>query len=280
MFKMLCKSFSVAAIGLSIIYTGPSIANTHNNLPQVHIKELSLLANTKKSLQEKKYNQALNSVNQVLQTNPKCLEAQMLRGQILLALQKHSLAVKQMNNLLNEHPNYAKAYNLRAIALHKSSAHELALDDFNTAINLDANYINAIFNRGVLFMETKQFDKALNDFEKVISLDPSHVDAMFARKNMQTKLADMKELNRLNTLIEVEPNDANNYYARSVYYFNKKMYQQAVSDASLAIELNPLFAEAFYIRGAALYQIGDLPQARANFLKSTQFSGNQLAIEG
>jgi tetratricopeptide (TPR) repeat protein len=280
LFNSLLRSFAIAAIGLTIVYASPSIATTQNKeLPKIQVGDFAL-STANNLLKQKKYNQALVAINQLLATKPKFIEARVLRGQILLVLKKNAQVITEMTAVLIDSPNYVSAYNLRGQAFYQNSQYEVALEDFNTAINLEHNFVQALLNRSVLFIELGQYQNAALDLDKILELEPTYYQALVARQKLRNKLEYLIELNTLNKLIDSDPHNPNNYYTRAVYYFNHKSYDKVVDDASKAIELNPLFAEAYYIRGAALYNLGNLHKARADFLKSTQYLGNQPTSEG
>ncbi len=60
---------------------------------------------------------------------------------------------------------------------------------------------------------------------------------------------------------QTELNDAWAYYNRGLAYFEKGQYDQAISDYTKALEINPRYARAYYDRGSAYARKGQYDKA-------------------
>jgi len=61
---------------------------------------------------------------------------------------------------------------------------------------------------------------------------------------------------------------AQGYYNSGFRYANQGKFDQAISDCTKAIELNPQYAEAYNCRGAVYERLGNLPQALSDYAKA------------
>ncbi len=77
--------------------------------------------------------------------------------------------------------------------------------------------------------------------------------------------------------IAINPNDANAYYMRGISRRDLKDYQGAISDYSKAIEIYPEDAFAYRNRGIAKELVGDLKGACADWKKASSLGVQEAA---
>ncbi len=77
--------------------------------------------------------------------------------------------------------------------------------------------------------------------------------------------------------IAINPNDANAYYMRGISRRDLKDYQGAISDYSKAIEIYPEDAYAFRNRGIAKELVGDLKGACADWKEASSLGVQDAA---
>ena len=101
-----------------------------------------------------------------------------------------------------------------------------AIQDFSTVISRNPNDEQAYANRGVLYtkmtfydLKTNYSEKAMADFDQAIKINPSYEWA---------------------------------YLNRGILYWHLKRIDMALDNLNMAIQLNPLFVEAYKVRARAL----------------------------
>jgi ABC-type branched-subunit amino acid transport system substrate-binding protein/WD40 repeat protein/regulator of sirC expression with transglutaminase-like and TPR domain len=78
--------------------------------------------------------------------------------------------------------------------------------------------------------------------------------------------------------IALNPNSAKAYSNRAAAYNEQKDYQKAIADSSKAISLNPTYANAYINRGIAYYRQGNSQQAIKDYNKAIELApGNAIA---
>ena len=76
----------------------------------------------------------------------------------------------------------------------------------------------------------------------------------------------------LNKAIDLNPQFGIAYYIRGIAYHSLRNYQQAIQDYNRAIELNPQDAWAYALRGAAYGQLGNDQQAIKDYTKAIELN--------
>ena len=61
--------------------------------------------------------------------------------------------------------------------------------------------------------------------------------------------------------LEINPRYAKAHYSRGIAYARKGQHDQAISDYTKALEISPRFAKAYNNRGVAYYQMGQYDKA-------------------
>ena len=76
-----------------------------------------------------------------------------------------------------------------------------------------------------------------------------------------------KEIADETMAIQLDPKHAMAYYNRAVAYSHQRDYQKAIADNTESIRLNPTYANAYYNRGIAYQQMANA-NAKADFLQA------------
>ena len=72
--------------------------------------------------------------------------------------------------------------------------------------------------------------------------------------------------------VKIDPKFALAYFTRGVVYDNKGQYDQAISDFTKALKINPKFAQAYYARGVVYMNKGQDDQAISDFTKALEIN--------
>lgn len=69
-----------------------------------------------------------------------------------------------------------------------------------------------------------------------------------------------------------EPTSAAGYVDRGNRYSRNAVYHRAIADYTMAIELNPEYADAHYNRGCSYYEVGDYQKSIADLTRAIELS--------
>ena len=77
----------------------------------------------------------------------------------------------------------------------------------------------------------------------------------------------------------LDPNDADAYYGRGVAYYDLGELRRAIEDYDTAINLDPNYADAYYGRGLAYGQLGRVDEAIADLARASELGVDASLIE-
>jgi tetratricopeptide (TPR) repeat protein len=157
------------------------------------------------------------------------------------------------------------------------------------------NTAKPIYAKGVEYAAQGKFQEAKKEFEKALMFDPFYATAKRALQVIediidqniknQTAIHIFKgisyypigqwgnEIDEFNKAIEINPSYAYAYFMRGCAYGRKGRYDQAISDYSKALELNPRDAYAYNNRGLAYAQgKGQFDKAISDYNKAIEIN--------
>lgn len=136
------------------------------------------------------------------------------------ANKKYAEAIDDFNKVIEIDPNNVQAYFTRARAKSALNDSKGSIEDNNKVIELDPNFSMAYNNRGWDNYLLKNYIEALKDFNKAIELEPRNYVAYDSRQETKFALNDFAGcLEDCNIAISLNPKLANSYFFRGKVYF-------------------------------------------------------------
>jgi len=122
---------------------------------------------------------------------------------------------------------------------------------------------------------------AIDDLEKAFELYPEDPSPLLGKARAYRGLEEPEEaLQILNWAIERVPGHAGLYNERGWLYFEDlEEYDLAISDFSMAIEIHPDGPYNYFFRGYAYQELGQVDEARSDFEKVLEITGNDPSFE-
>lgn len=112
------------------------------------------------------------------------IEELFLEGARILTLKKFDEALEIFNKVLEIDPNHIKALEARAVIYMQKGEIELAENDLEKAINIEPENARLYYRLGQVYYRKKDLDKALELFTKAIDLEPTYPAAYMARSQV------------------------------------------------------------------------------------------------
>ncbi len=150
------------------------------------------------------------------------------------------------------------------------------------------------YYKGVEYAVQGKFQEANEEFEKALKVDPFYGSAenslkvikdvieqkikretaihLFKGTSYANKGQFDQAISDYTNAIEINPKYAEAYYARGIVYYDQGEYDQAISDFTKAIEINPKFAEAYYNRGIVYKNKDQYDQAISDYTKALEIN--------
>jgi len=210
----------VSLLDESKIYLDNSIAE------DLEIIEPRLLR-AKIYLFEKKTEESMRLINDVLKIDQRIAEAYLIKGMIYQLLGNLSLSSSSYQTAIEVDPDYFDAYNHLGM-LYEKTGKEGAVDYYNSAIAIQPNSIEAHRNKGLYLYFNQEYQLARASFEEVKRIDPYFEEAYFNIGN--TYLGDFDMMNDVSSL------DSAFFYFNTAYQMNNE-YVQAIHNIGLCHEI-------------------------------------------
>ncbi|MBN1997481.1 tetratricopeptide repeat protein [candidate division KSB1 bacterium] len=157
----------------------PNAAEAWNNLGMDQIQ--------KGQLQD-----ALYSMQRVIQLEPDNARAYTNRGNIKMMLGKADSALCDYNRSIEMDFLYMEAYSNRGVAYVQLKNFTAGLNDFDRAVKLKPGIADSYFKRGMVYRMTDRLDLAIRDFSQAIALDNTFSKAWLQRGITYQKLGHME----------------------------------------------------------------------------------------
>ncbi len=255
--------------------------------------------------QQNKYQETIDTCNQILATDSNSVEAIKLNAKSFLATRKIDDARLYLNKALNIKPddcevikdlgntyqaigdaNTAKTYYQKAIAINNSYAPaltNLGSIELNTgnkqeglsllikATEYDTQLAPAWGNLANGYIQLGKTREAEIACRKSIELNPNLFNSHFLLGTIllgQKKLQEAEISTRKS--IELNPNLFNSHFLLGTILLGQKKLQEAELSHRKAIELNPAFADAHLNLGVVLKELGKLQEAELSYRKAIE----------
>lgn len=122
--------------------------------------------------------------------------------------------------------------------------------------------------------------KEIEELDKMIELEPDNWEHFYARGHLYYNLDEFEKAVTDGTrAIELEPNIAENYFHRGTSYHNLGKYAESISDCTKAIALNPENPQYYFGRGMSYRFSGEYEKAVNDFTKAIEREPEMAAYD-
>jgi tetratricopeptide (TPR) repeat protein len=183
-------------------------------------------------LNQGRFDQALNALNQCALLDPENPEIYLVRAAVYQKMDRPQLALADLNSTLDLSPGDTHTYIQRGEIYRLLNRPYEALNDLNQAVKLAPHNPLALGDRGIIYQNLKKFEEALADYNHAIESDPAN---------------------------------AGLYGKRAETYRSLKDYPRAISDYNQVLKLNPAASWVYERRSYPLLWVDDLEKAQSDF---------------
>ena len=137
---------------------------------------------------DKKYNEALECYNQLIEKYNSNDDYHYKKALILIELKDYDEAIKSLDKVLKLNQDHIKAMILKGNCYDFLSLNQEALETYEQIILKDKDSELAHQLKGQNLLKQKEYEKALNEFDIVINLNQKNLDAFFFKAICVNKL--------------------------------------------------------------------------------------------
>lgn len=199
---------------------------------------------------EKKTDDAMKLVNEVLKINQTVAEAYLIKGMIYHFLGNNKLASSSYQTAIEVDPNYYDAYIHMGMISENSNSYN-SIDYYNSAIEIEPFNIEGHRNKGLYYHFKSNYVSARNSFKKIIKIDSNFEETYFNIGN--TFLGQYEK--------EVSNDD---YLDSAFFYFNR------------ALQINPYYVQSLHNLGMCYEIKGKIDLARKYYQQAIKIDNEFL----
>jgi tetratricopeptide (TPR) repeat protein len=115
------------------------------------------------------------------------------KGNMLFNKSKYEEAVQSYDQVLMMDPRSIDALNGKGLAFNNLGRYEEAITWFDKAIIIDPTFIHTLNNKGVTLANLGRYEEAITWFDKAIKIDPNFVDALYNKGGALAELGKYEE---------------------------------------------------------------------------------------
>ena len=224
----------------------------------------------RKAIRTTDLNERIKLLNQIIETEPKNLDAYFYRAVAKNNLGNYRSAIVDYSKIIVDDPD-ADTYFNRGNSRYSIKDLHGAREDYAKAYMLDSTFIDALYSLACVKLDLGEYKPAIKDFTTITKEAPGNPNTFVLRATAYKGIENFKDaLSDYSTAILLEPN-ANNYYNRGAFLMELKYYKDARTDLTRALRINKNNAFAYFYRGASHLFTDDPKRAISDFSEAIKY---------
>jgi len=213
------------------------------------------------------YDRSINSLNRILQIDPKHSEAYSLRGHVYTLKQNYDQSIADQTKAIELNGTNALAYERRAVAQLAKKDPVKSKQDLEQALQINPNLPEALCDRAAVYAMGKDYVRANTDLDAALAVNPRNAQAHFVRSKIYRAQGNSDAaLSSLDQAIAAGA-DAIIYCERGNALLDEKDAEKAILDFHRAIEINPKMLAAYQGRYKCNKRLGNTDEMQADLVK-------------
>lgn len=218
----------------------------------------------------RQHEEALQDVSKAIEINPHVAKFYVNRSLALSAVGRHEEALTDDQKALELEPQSPRVWSSHSMTLYALNRLDEAVEAVNKAIEINADEPHYYYQLGMIMLKAEKYEEAIKALDMALHLDPENTEAAGIRQIVLGKTGRVDEaLEQINREIKRNPRQGGNYVTRSLINFYLERYEDAVKDATAALERGQQTQPApFYNRAIANWKLGNQAAAQDDLLKA------------
>ena len=205
---------------------------------------------------------ALEPLEHMAKAEPHIAETFISLATVHFMLENYQEMADNAQLAIDRAPENMQAYYLKGKAMQGLSKDDEAVQLFTKAIELQGDFAEALLLRGQIYLRQAKLAEALADAEAAIASGKEVESGLLLRgsvKEVENKPEEAEADYR--QVLELDPFNQQAYTYIGKLYLKNERYADAVSMMDDAIEMSPVFAQAYELRAEAKKLMGDVEGA-------------------
>lgn len=183
-------------------------------------------------------------------------------GHCYVKMQRYDKAVKDYEKAIRLGEDSSAMYNNAGDSYYHLNDTANAEACFLTAKRKDSTNPVSYLNLGIIYSGRKDYRKAIENFKKAIKYNPADPQTYYSL-SVALQYADRSKeaLEAINHALRFSPADDTYLTKKSSIEGSMALYEDAVKDATAAININRNNADAIYVRALAYRQLNELDKS-------------------
>ena len=205
---------------------------------------------------------ALDPLEHMAKAEPHIAETFISLATVHFMLENYQEMADNAQLAIDRAPENMQAYYLKGKAMQGLSKDDEAVQLFTKAIELQGDFAEALLLRGQIYLRQAKLADAMADAEAAIASGKEVESGLLLRgsvKEVENKPEEAEADYR--QVLELDPFNQQAYTYIGKLYLKNERYADAVSMMDDAIEMSPVFAQAYELRAEAKKLMGDVEGA-------------------
>jgi tetratricopeptide (TPR) repeat protein len=212
--------------------------------------------------------------------SPTPAETERFRALLTAAIESSSVAIEERGSDARNWAIRGDVYTVLASA-QVEGAYDRAMADYNEAKLRDPNNPYYDLQMAVLELSRNNNDGVRSGIAAALAKKPNYTDALMFLTELDIAAGNIDEAIRsTESLIAIESTNPGRYYQLGVLYSAKANREMAVAAFTAAIELNPQYANARYLRALEYLALGNTEAAVTELAVVRDLNPDNAAVSG
>lgn len=240
-------------------------------------------ANGMDQFRKQNYEKAVASFTHAMEIAPDSMDfhfwnSQIMRGNTYMKRFHQSsdssylqLALQDFSQVLALHPEDGETWFRRGVAWSLLNQFDSTYSDYTRFIQLEPDNPKTWEYRAGILFQMKRYDDALADLDSALVLNPDHLPSLRSKSAVLTIQKRFNEAKPVyDHLIEIEPEDATNWFLRANYHAIRQDTVRWLADLNKTIALDSTSWYVYEERARCFRAMGNMVEAEMDSIKAEE----------
>ena len=218
----------------------------------------------------------IDALDYAIRLDPENARYHVLQGKYSLILKKYQDAINHLNNALKRDVFYPEAYFYKGLVYKESNQNDKAISNLITATEQDPTWDAPFEILGDIYADKKD-DLCLKYYDNAIKANSKNNSAILQKAYYLRSRGRLKEAEAIyENLVLQSPQNADAIYNLGVIAYDQKQYDKALKKLEICVKVDPKHALAYYMIGKSQMALGNKPLAKNAFQNASNFDTSMV----